>query len=216
LQYQSSGVTALLLTAAPAFTVILAHYFLPDEPLTRRTAAGVALAVGGAAALVLLGESGLPDVSRANPLGYALVITAIFSASAAAVYARRFLRDLDAFEVSSVRIWSATAVTLPVAYWLTGLDLSHAGRGGYAALIYAGLAGTFGAMLLEFRIIQRFGATATAMAASLIPIVALIGGRLFLDERITAGMVAAMALIISGVLIITRSEAEPIAAPVEN
>ena len=32
LQYQSSGLTAVLITTSPAITVLLAHYFLPDEP----------------------------------------------------------------------------------------------------------------------------------------------------------------------------------------
>ena len=32
LQYQSSGVTALLLTLGPVVTVVLAQFFLPDEP----------------------------------------------------------------------------------------------------------------------------------------------------------------------------------------
>ena len=81
---------------------------------------------------------------------------------------------------------------------------------GYATLIYSALAGTFGGILLEFRIIQRFGATTTAITANLIPIVALIGGALLLDERITPGMVAAMVMILGGVTIITRSEPEPI------
>jgi drug/metabolite transporter (DMT)-like permease len=54
------------------------------------------------------------------------------------------------------------------------------------------------------------------MTANLIPIVALIGGWLFLDEQITAGMIGAMVLIVSGVTIITRSETEPLSAPVES
>lgn len=216
LQYQSSGVTGLLLTAAPAFTVILAHFFLPDEHLNGHKAFGVALAISGAAGLVLLGESGLPDVQEANPLGYALVLLGILSGSISTIYARRYLLDVDSFDVASVRMWTAVVIVLPIAYLLTGLDLSQTSSSGYAALLYAGLIGTFGGMLLEFNIIQRFGATATAMTANLIPIVALIGGWLFLDEQITAGMIGAMVLIVSGVTIIMRSETEPLSVPVES
>ncbi len=216
LQYQSAGVTALLLTVAPAFTVILAHFLLPEERLNGRKVFGVALAISGAAALVLLGESGLPDVAEANPLGYALVITGIFSGSVGAIYARRFMRDIDAVDASSVRMWTAAAVILPIAYVVTGLDLSQVTTSGYTALIYAALIGTFGGMLLEFNIIQRFGATASAMAANLIPIVAMIGGWLFLGEQITTGMIIAMVLIIGGVTIITRSETEPLADLIES
>lgn len=209
LQYQSSGITSLLLTTAPAFTVVLAHFFLPDERLNGRKAFGVLLAIAGAAGIVLMGENGLPDVQEANPLGYALVIMGIFLFSVTTIYARRYLREADTFDVASVRVWTAAAVALPAAYLLTGLDLSQATTSGYAALLYAGLIGSFGGLLLEINILQRFGATATAITANIIPIVALIGGWLFLDEQITPGMIAAMALIIGGVTIITRSESEP-------
>lgn len=216
LVYQSSGVTSLLLTMAPAFTVLLAHFLLPDERLNGGKVTGLALAIGGAASLVALGESGLPDVDQANPLGYLMVIAAIFSASLSSIYARRTLREVDPIEASSVRIWTAVAVVLPIATWITRLDVSGVRSSGYAALLYAGVIGTFGGMLLEFRIIQRFGATATAITANLIPIVALIGGWLFLGEEITAGMLVAMALIISGVTVITRSETAPLVEPLEG
>ncbi|MFN2137366.1 MAG: DMT family transporter [Candidatus Promineifilaceae bacterium] len=216
LQYQSSGITSLLLTAGPAITVILAHFALPDERLNRGKVVGVALAMSGAASLVLLGENGLPDVAEANPLGYVLVIVAIFSASVSTIYARSKMRTLDPFDVSSVRIWTAVALVLPAAYFLTSLDASRVEPSGVMALLYAGIVGTFGGMLLEFNIIQRFGATATAVTANLIPIVALIGGWLFLGEQITPGMLAAMALIIGGVSIITRSESVPLVEPIES
>lgn len=216
LQYQSSGVTSLLLTAAPAITVLLAHFFLPDERLNGRKLLGVALAISGAAALVLLGESGLPDVQQANPLGYLLALGGILAASIGTVYARRTLVDFEAMDVSSVRMWTAAAAVLPVAYLVSGLDLSQVQPSGYLALLYAGLIGTFGGMLLDFRIVQQFGATAAAITANIIPIFALLGGWLFLDEQITAPMIAAMLLIVGGVTIITRSESVPLVEPIES
>ena len=210
LQYQSSGITALLLTAAPAITVLMAHFLLPDEQLSRRKIFGVILAIGGAAALILQGETGLPDVTGANPTGYLLVLVAMVTVSVATIYARQNMRELDTFDASGVRIWTAATAVLPVALLVTRLDLGRVTASGYAVLVYAGLVGTFGGMLLELRTIQRFGATATAMTANLIPIVALFGGALLLGEQITPGMLLAMVMILSGVTIITRSEPEAV------
>jgi drug/metabolite transporter (DMT)-like permease len=205
LQFQSSGITAVLITTSPAITVLMAHFLLPDEPLTRQKGLGVGVAMAGAVLLAILGETGLPDVSKAAPAGYILVLAAMLFGSGAAIYARKYMRSFDTVDVNSVRMVSAAAVVLPVSLLLVGFDLSSVGTLGYMALIYASLVGTFAGLMLAFNNIQRFGATASAMSAYIIPIVATIGGVLLLNETITVGMLAGMALILGGVAVINRS-----------
>ena len=205
LQYQSSGITAVLITTSPAITVLMAHFLLPDEPLTRQKALGVATALAGALFLALLGESGLPDVSRADPIGYILVVAAMIFGSSATIYARRYMRSYDAIDVNSVRLLSAAVVIMPLSLVLVGFDLSAVDRQGYVALVYAAIVGTFFGLMLAFYNIQRFGATASAMAAYIIPIVATIGGVLLLGETITTGMLSGMVLILAGVALINRT-----------
>jgi drug/metabolite transporter (DMT)-like permease len=209
LAYQSSGLTAVLITTSPAITVLMAHFLLPDEPLTRVKALGVTIALAGALLLAFLGESGLPDVSRAEPIGYILVTAAMVFGSGATIYARKYMRSFDVVEVNSVRILSATLVVLPLSLIFVGFDLSQVDRSGYLALIYAAIVGTFFGLTLAFYNIQRFGATAAAMAAYIIPIVASVGGLLLLDETITLGMISGMGLILAGVAIINRSPRLP-------
>jgi drug/metabolite transporter (DMT)-like permease len=117
LQFQSSGVTSVLITTGPALTVLLANFLLPDESLTWRKGLGVLLALAGAVLLAVRGESGLPDVERANPLGYVLVLGAMVSASGSTIYARKYMRDLDTFDVASVRMWVAALAIMPCC-WL--------------------------------------------------------------------------------------------------
>ena len=123
LQYQSAGLTSVLLTSSPAITVLMAHFFLPDEVLTARKATGVALALGGAALLAVRGESGLADAGRANPLGYGLVLLSIIVISGLTIYTRRFMRDLDTFDVSSIRIFVAALAIMPLSALFLGVDL---------------------------------------------------------------------------------------------
>lgn len=209
LQFQSAGITAALLTTGPALTVLLAHFFLPDEKMTRRKALGVILALSGALLLTLLGETGLPDVDQANPLGYLLVFVAMVSASSATIYARKYLREFDAFDVASARMIIAAFVVMPLSLILIGFDLRAVTVQGYLALGYAALIGTFSGMMLAFYIIQRFGATASAMTAFVIPVVATLGGVLILREQITVGILAGLMLIIAGITIINQ-RARPI------
>ncbi|MCA9992743.1 MAG: DMT family transporter [Anaerolineales bacterium] len=210
LAYQSSGVTSLLLTANPALTVLLAHFFLADERLNRRKGLGISLALGGALLLAIRGESGLPTIDRASPIGYGLVLLAMVCGSVMTIYARKYMRQFNEIDVASIRLWAATLTVLPLSLLLVGFDLSAVTTGGYLVLLYAAAVGTFAGLLLAFYNIKRFGATAAALASYVIPVVAGIGGTLFLGEHITSGMLAGMALIILGIALL--NERSPVMA----
>ncbi|MEK6255811.1 MAG: DMT family transporter [Chloroflexota bacterium] len=205
LQYQSSGLTAILITLSPAMTVLLAHYFLHDEPLTRTKGLGIGLALVGAVLLSILGESGLPDVTRVNPTGYILVIVGMLFGSTMIIYSRKYMSGLSAFDVGAVRMITATMIVLPISLFVIGIDLSKVNQIGYLALGWASFVGTLAGMLLEFYIIKRFGATSAAMTAYVIPIVAGIGGVFMLGESFTPGMLQGTALIIIGISFINRT-----------
>ena len=204
LRYQSSGVTAIIITTAPAIVVLMAHFFLPDEQLNRYKSLGVALALSGALLLVVRGETGLPDVSRANPLGYALVFGGLLFESAGAIYIRRNMRDLDAVDVTSVRLTVAALVVLPLAALWRGIDFSDVTLLGTGSLFYAALVGAFAAQLLAFYTTRQFGATAFSLTAYVIPVAAAVTGVVLLGETITAVMVSGMVLIGIGIMLINR------------
>lgn len=203
LQYQSSIVTAIFITATPALTVLLAHFFLPDEPLTHRKAAGVALAFAGALLIALRGETGLPTASAASPLGYIFALIGIICSSSMAIYARKYMRTFDAFDVASIRMFIATLTVIPLVL-LSAPNWQQVDGRGYLAVGYAGFVGTFAGLLLGFYVVKQFGATAAAMPAYIIPIVASVGGLLFLGETVTASMIAGMALILAGIALLNE------------
>jgi drug/metabolite transporter (DMT)-like permease len=182
----------------------LAHFALPDERLTWRKGTGVILALSGALLLALRGESGLPDVSRASQIGYILVFIAITCGSGMTIYTRKFMRDLNSIEVSSIRMFVATLAIVPLSVIIVGLDLKNVTGQGYVALLYAALVGTFGAFLLAFYNVKRFGATTAAMVLYITPITAAIAGVIVLGERITAGMLVGTFLIVIGIATINQ------------
>lgn len=205
LQFLSSGIASIVITSSPALTVVVAHFALTDEQLNTRKILGVVLALGGAVALALRGESGLPDVAQADPVGYLLIFSAMISSSLVMVYARKYMSDLKTVEVASVRLWTAAVLVIPVALLTTGFDLSRVNMQGFTALIYAAIAGTTLAMMLEFYNVKHFGATAAVMSAYIIPIFASLGGALLLGETITLIMLGGMGLIGTGLYLIQSS-----------
>lgn len=204
LQYQSAGVTAILLTTGPAITVIMAHFSLADEALNWRKSMGVVLALSGALLLALRGESGLDGVSQASPIGYGLVMLAMVAGSTMTIYARKFMRDFDSFDVASVRMFAATLAVMPLSALLVGVNLQAVNGQGYFALGYAALVGTFSGMLLAFHNIKRFGATASAVSLYVVPVVAGLGGVLILGEQITPGILAGLGLVALGITLINQ------------
>jgi drug/metabolite transporter (DMT)-like permease len=199
MQYLSAGLASVLSTAGPAITVLMAHFFLADETLTARKSAGVALALGGALSLALRGETGLPDISQASPLGYGLILLTNVCASGMTIYARKFMVNFDAFDVASARILVAALTVMPLSALFVGLDLDGVNGQGYLALGYATVVGTFLAFSLSFYNVKRFGATAGAMPLYVMPVVSSLGGALILDEQITG-----MGLIAAGIALINQ------------
>lgn len=202
LTYQSSGVTALLITTAPAFIALAAHLFLPDERLNGRKSIGILLSLTGAALIVLRGESGLPDVTQGSPIGYGLVIGAILFETVGTILIRTRMRTFSAFDVTAIRLGVAAVVVLPLSLLLRGFDLSLVTSGGWWSLLYAALVGAFTAQMLAFFITKRFGVTAFSLTSYVIPVVAAITGVLWLNETITIWMVVGMLLIGGGILLI--------------
>ena len=202
LQYQSSGMTSLLLTLNPAITVLLAQVFLPDEKLTARKIAGILIALGGAALLLSRGENGLGALAATDWRGYAWVGIGVLGSASAGIYARRTLRDENAWDVASIRMISAALALLPVTYLTVGYDLSRVNAAGYSALIYASLIGTFLGMWLSFYVIKRFGATVASQTSYVIPVVSTILGALVLEEVITPTMLVGMVIIFTGIALL--------------
>ena len=65
----------------------------------------------------------MADVDEASPIGYGLVFVAMFSASGMAIYARKFMQEFDAFDVGSVRMFTATLTVMPLSILLVGMNL---------------------------------------------------------------------------------------------
>ena len=208
LQYQSSGVASIYVTAAPAIIVVVAHFFLPDEKLTRLKGLGVLLALAGSLFLVLSGESGLADVSRANPLGFILVITGLIVESGNTVLVRRRMQAMDGQQVTAIRLLTAAIIVLILALFVGEFDFSRVTAAGYFSLFYAGLIGALAGQFTAFYIQRRFGATAFSLTSYLIPVVAIVAGVVFLDELFTWPMLFGIVMIGGGIYLINRRQPE--------
>jgi drug/metabolite transporter (DMT)-like permease len=107
--------------------------------------------------------------------------------------------------------WSClfgTALILPFAIHAGFLqEIRHIDGSVWAGLVYLGVPATSLAYCGYYHAIRRIGGVASGLFINLVPLFALLFGRLFLAEILHAGELAGGLLVISGVVIAMRAQA---------
>ncbi|MBL6936103.1 MAG: EamA family transporter [Alphaproteobacteria bacterium] len=205
-----SGQAAILLGAMPIFTLLLAHYFTHDEPITPRRALGIMVGLGGI--LVLVIPTTTPGAQFSGGMLFKLaVVMAALSYAIATVYGRR-LAHVSPLLITTASTLVAAVIMVPASLildkqWLGALVAGTTAMPGMAALASAAMLGvlcTAAAGIIFFHLLGRTGATFTSQINYLIPAFGVLWGFLFLSESLSWNLAAALGLIISGIAL-TRS-----------
>ncbi|HVF34550.1 MAG TPA: DMT family transporter [Candidatus Saccharimonadia bacterium] len=200
LQYTSASHAALLQSAVPALTAVLAYFWL-RERLSLAGIAGVVLSVIG----VLLIVSGRTEGADAPAplLGNSLVIAAIVSWSVYTIFAKR-LAQLDPLVVTVATALAGVALLAPAV--VVELALGARPRftpAGLAAIAYLGVVGSALAYALYGASLRVLGAGQVATYVNLMPVVAIGASAAFLGERIDARTLIGGAIVLTGVALAT-------------
>lgn len=194
------GLSGILYSTMPLFTLLAAHLMLPDEKLGARKLAGIGLGMAGVVAVIgpsLLGGLGghlvAELITLLGPLAYAI----------ATVLMRRS-RHLDPVALTAGLFLSAALVLTPIALlvdrpWTLAFDASILG-----GLLALAVIGTIFPAALNYLLLQRIGATRASLGMFLMPFFAIAFGALFLDERLGAGAFLGLALIVAGSRLVTH------------
>jgi drug/metabolite transporter (DMT)-like permease len=93
----------------------------------------------------------------------------------------------------------AFAITLVLAAVFGGPWATRIDGGTIVSVVWLGLIGSGLAFLAFFYLLDRWGATRTALVAYLLPVVGIVLGVLVLQESVTLPMLGGTALIIGGI-----------------
>ncbi len=190
---------SIMLYTMPVWLALIGHFVLPGERLTKRRALGLALAMLGVV-LALLDRSGA-DVSL---LGDLLGLTAALCWAGIALTVR--LTPL-AQEKPEVQLLWQLAVSAPIlmgAAFILGdtvRDIQPIHLWGMLFQIFC--VASFG-FLWWFWLLKRYPASGVASFSFLSPVLAVFFGWWILDETITPGVWAALALVALGLARINR------------
>jgi drug/metabolite transporter (DMT)-like permease len=199
--YIDSAVAAILNSTAPLFTMILAHLFLSDDPLTKRR--GVALGVGFVGIIILV-ERDLNGAFSGGLLGQLAVLLAAMFYAVSSIYARRItlnqspaVRAILPLLGADLLLWLVTPLAESPLH-IPRLPLT------WVAVIWLGVMGVSLAYILYFYLLHSVGPTRTVLVTYVFPLVGVILGVLFLGEKLDWNLIAGGFMIIGGIILVNR------------
>jgi drug/metabolite transporter (DMT)-like permease len=198
LQFVPAGRSIVLGYTTPLWVSAGARLFL-GEALTRARVAGIATGLLGLA--VLFNPSSFPWHDRAALTGNVLVLLGSFCWAASILHVRAHRWVSSPFELVPWQVLLATCTLAPLALMFEGLPRIDWSPRLLALLLYGGTAGIalpYWAMQI---VNKNLPAITTALALLVVPVVGVACSALALGEPITAGLILAMLLIISGIAI---------------
>ena len=200
-QYIDSGVSSILNSTMPLFTIMISPFFVSDDRFTVTKAVGLVTGFAGVVMLML------PNIGREwnnNLAGQAAVLIAALCYGGSTVFARKKAQGLPPemqaflqFIMATGMIWVFTLVNeRPLLF--TRLPIT------WFALVWLGVLGSGLAYILYFDLLPRIGPTRMSMVTYILPLVGVLLGIIFMGERFHWGAILGGLLILAGFSIVNR------------
>jgi drug/metabolite transporter (DMT)-like permease len=195
----SAGLSGLLISFAPVFTVILSVLLLNERAGPK---VAVALLLGVFGTLVLsIGSINLRDLPSFYGPGEVVLAAAFYSLFT--VLSKPLVQK---YEAPSITIWSGLLGTAMMLPFLSASFVSQAellSLEGWISVLYLSVLSTVFGYLLFFTLVSRGAVSRLSVQLYLIPVVSVVGGALLLGESVTIFTVTGGAMMLSAVAIIT-------------
>lgn len=207
-QVVSSGLAGIFMAFMPLTVLVLAHLLVPGERMTVLKVAGLVLGLAG---IVLLTG---PDVLRELAGEGSTLLAQLAVLGGAVCYGlnlivARLSPPMDAMVLAAwVLLGAAGLATL--AWGLGGAPFPRRpGVVPLGALAALGLLSTGLATVVYFAVVRRAGPTFLSLINYLIPVYAVLAGTLALGEELAPRSLAALAVILAGVVLSQRRSGTP-------
>jgi drug/metabolite transporter (DMT)-like permease len=202
-----SGLAGILMAVNPLATLVLAHYVVAGERISRLRAAGFLL--GFAGIVVLMGPAALLELSGGDTalVAEAAVLAGALCYAVTSVVARRMPPTQALVAAAGVMVISS-AVMVPVALAVDRPWALAASATSAWAIVALGVFATAVPTIVYFRLIASAGPTFLSLINYLIPLMAVATGVVVLDESVGIDALAALALILGGIALTQLGAAE--------
>ena len=193
----SSGLTAVLQSVIPAFGLLLAHYFLPNERITAAKLIGVALGIAGVA-VIFADQMKIAGASAVA--GSAAIIVSAFVVAYTNVLVKLRCGHMQVVPLVAGQMTFGFVPLLAVGWLVEGgpLNLRWTPQAA-VALVYLAVVGSVTAFLLYYWLVKKIAVTKTMLISLVTPVVALLIGWLARGEALSWRLALGSAAILSGI-----------------
>ena len=192
-QYIDSGVAAIANATVPIFNVLLSLKLLPSERLGAGRLAGVLVGLAGVVVLAGLDPAGGWPAAA----GTLAVVVASLSYALGGIHGQRRVSHTAGPVLATASTLIGGLLLLPLAVLQRPDGLP--GTDAIASVLALAVLGTAIAQLVLYRMLRLHGAARVSLVTYLLPPAALFYGAVFLDEPLTAPLLAGLVLILAGV-----------------
>ncbi|HMK08261.1 MAG TPA: DMT family transporter [Anaerolineales bacterium] len=195
-----SAVASILNGTVPLFAMVIAHFALQDDRMTRSRVVGLILGFLGV--VVLMSGELTPGGFARGGLGQLAVLLAAILYAFSGVFARKNLHGLSPVVQAFVPLIVADAFIWTGAIVAEAPVLTPSIPLAWFALLWLGLLGSCVAYLLYFSLLHSVGPTRATMVTYVFPVVGLVLGIIFLHEPLTLNLLIGAAMVVAGILVV--------------
>jgi drug/metabolite transporter (DMT)-like permease len=198
-QYVPSGLTAVLFGILPLYVALLSVVFLPQERLSPRLLAGVAVALGGL--VVAFGESLQLGSGTRTALAAAAVVASPLASAIGNVAIKRRAAGADPLVLNGWAMLGGGLVLAAISAATEDWGATTWSAASIGSILYLAAFGTAFTFVTLTVLLRELPAMTTSFISLIIPFGALALGALVRDETITAAAVGGAALVVGGIVV---------------
>lgn len=180
--YVDSALASILNGTTPLFTILFAHFFIPEDRITPPKLLGTFIGFIG---LVLLVGPSFLQGAEATFWGLLAIIGAAVCYGISIVYIKIYMATLPPFVAPTGQLLTATLILLPLSIFVENpFVMPLPSWQATSSLLALAIFGTAIAFIVYYHIVDSSSATHLSMITYLVPIFGIFLGVVFLNEKI--------------------------------
>ena len=213
-QYINSGLTSVLFSVMPFYTVVFSIKMLPEEHITFKKIVGIVLGFVGI--LIIFGDQ--IDLGLEHPLAaygmIAVLLSPLFSALGS-IMGKKVSNKYQPVTLNTLPLLYASISFLIISYFTESQEHLHLTGMAWFSLFYLGIVGTAIAFVVYFWMLRHTSMLLMSSITFITPPMALIWGWVVLGEQITLKLVLGMIIVFTGLWFVRDLKSKTVKGSIE-